>query len=145
MNVDIEDLETQLTTVHKSFNLNTLKISDSQLKEVEADDKDRNFEDIVDEGEEIDEDISSDDAKVNWKEYCAIITYRYQKHVSANVQTLLNKKGSVLSVKKPSPLIKYLIFSNLASFVYYSRLWNGELYVENDDGGIPCEEAISIV
>jgi len=78
LNVDIEDLETQLTTVHKSFNLNTLKISDSQLKEVEADDKDRNFEDIVDEGEEIDEEISSDDAKVNWKEYCAIITYRYQ-------------------------------------------------------------------
>jgi hypothetical protein len=87
----------------------------------------------------------SDSIKVNWKEYCAIITYRYQQHVSANVQTLLNKKGSAVVKRNPSPLIKYLIFSNLASFVYYSRLWNGELYVENDDGGIPQEEAISIL
>lgn len=40
----------------------------------------------------------------------------------------------VLPIKNPSPLIDYLLFSNIASFLYYTRVWNGDLLVPQSLG-----------
>ena len=53
-----------------------------------------------------------------------------------------------LSKKQPSPLLKYLLFSNICSFMHYSKLWNGALHVETtQDGvleGMPFNDAVNI-
>ena len=47
--------------------------------------------------------------------------------------------------KQPSPLVKYLLFSNLCSLLYYLRQWNGNLIVGEHmplDQGLSVSEAL---
>jgi hypothetical protein len=62
--------------------------------------------------------------------YNYVLKYRYESIIPRNINQLLNKVPSTNTIiKKPSPLVKYLIFSNIASYIYYNRLWNGELFI----------------
>ncbi len=61
--------------------------------------------------------------------------------------SLLNRKCNSLGPpKKPSNLLMYLLFSNMASFIYYLRLWNGQMIVQkySNHDGIPLDLAIPI-
>lgn len=73
-----------------------------------------------------------------------VLKYRYDKVIPKDVMKLLNRKqNSLEALREPSNLIMYLIFSNLASFIYYLRIWNGNLVIDNGDG-IPLEQALIV-
>jgi hypothetical protein len=85
----------------QGYNMNSYKTT-SDVK----DDGDQEFED-----EEVEE-VEDCDEKIHYQ----VMLYRYDKLIPGKVP------------RQPSPLLKYLIFSNVASFIYYCRLWNGDLF-----------------
>lgn len=63
--------------------------------------------------------------------------------IPGDVRKLLNRRPSQSEkLRNPSSLVQYLIFSNIASFVYYYRLWNNKLTLDLD--GIPLSESQNI-
>lgn len=77
-----------------------------------------------------------------------MLRHRYQTIVPADVRKLLNRKTVSAELRQPSSLVQYLIFSNIATFVYYYRLWDCSLTIENDLSsslqGMPAEEASNV-
>ena len=67
-----------------------------------------------------------------------VLRHRYVNFVPADIGSILNRKanqegikvGKSIARREPSPLVQYLIFSNIASFMFYYRLWNGRLLVD---------------
>ena len=74
-----------------------------------------------------------------------IIRYRYQSVIPSDIIKLLNRTNNTIKVREPSALVTYLIFSNMASFLFYYRLWNGEMLISDDeDKGMPVIEAKNV-
>ena len=129
--------------------MNELATTLEQLKDLGSDetgggdDHDSEFEDM-----DVEVDLESDvigKVKIHYE----ILRYRYETVIPKSILALMNKKkvGSSAKVRQPSPLVQYLIFSNMASFLYYYRLWNGELVVqksENPERGLPMAEAKAV-
>jgi len=86
--------------------------------------------------QDLGEDTVLEDSLCHYRE----LRNRYQTMVPGDVLKLLNRHSKPgAPVREPSSLLPYLVFSNLASFLHYYRLWNGNLVV--GDGAMPLEEA----
>ena len=129
--------------------MNRLVVTVEKLKmldEGSENDPDSEFEDVdVVDGEEEESSDLINDIKTHYE----ILRYRYETVIPKSIFALLNKKKvrPAAKVREPSPLVQYLIFSNMASFLYYYRLWNGEMVVqtsENPDCGLPLAEAKAV-
>ena len=93
-----------------------------ETKEIQQDDSDEEYEDQ--EQEEVEE--------CDQNTHYQVMVYRYEKLIPCKVP------------RQPSPLIKYLIFSNVASFIYYCRLWNGDLIdMPEDDAFNMCQALLT--
>ena len=154
VNLDIQDIDrqrefTQIQAISNKYNMNRLVVTVEKLKmldEGSENDQDSEFEDVdVIDGEEEESADLINDIKTHYE----ILRYRYETVIPKSIFALLNKKKvrPAAKVREPSPLVQYLIFSNMASFLYYYRLWNGEMVVqtsENPDCGLPLAEAKAV-
>jgi len=129
-----------LRTKSTQFNLNKNNICLEDFRSLQSDQDDKDeYEDCsegTDDGEEVEENGLG--LLEQCRSYREASLYRYHYVVPADVSVLLNKGKKAKS--PPSPLITYLIFSNIASFLHYCRLWNGALYVDEQDA-MPSAEA----
>ena len=119
-----------------NYNLNTLV-----KYQEEEESKDSNSNEYIDVDSE--EEFEQSNAVLHYQ----VLRQRYSSSIPSDIFAMLNQKkengievGKSLARREPSPLVQYLIFSNIASFMFYYRLWNGRLTVEN----LTLDEAKSV-
>ena len=153
-----------------AFNLNSVRVTTDDLanEPLITIDGDTTDHDTTEDSEYVDieeEDLSEGDSDLvdqapKWTEkvfrYFEVLRHRYQTVIPRDISKLLNRGPKQGKTREPSILVQYLIFSNTASFIYYYRLWNCTLKVDDhhpspnstsendDDFGIPLEDACSI-
>lgn len=114
-----EVLESQLDDTALNLNCLTVFTAPKQSDAVIDEDGDENFEDLE----------TMHDVNLGETDDSSQMVHKLRL-TNEIVRYRLNKIPKRLSKKEPSPLLKYLLFSNMCSFMHYSQLWNGSLFVE---------------